>query len=164
MEMKDARTQAGLTARDTVRALRQSGSRVDKPLLSKMEHGLCYPNRADRETLARLYDTHPDVLASYNAPFAAVATGAERAETPSQTKRSGDRHKHSKRISYRISVEQHEKVQQAVKVCGYSTVQNWLTACTYRLLDEASNRMISHKENSLPPIEPGGEYDPFRKE
>lgn len=164
MEMKDARTQAGFTAREAVRALRHTGSRVDKPLYSKMEHGLCYPNRQDREALAELYNTHPDAIASYNAPAAGVATGAERAETPSQTKRPGDRHKLSKRISYRISAEQHEKVEQAVKVCGYSTVQSWLTVCTHQLFAEAAKCVKASTETLLPPIEPGGEYDPFRKE
>lgn len=140
MEMKDARTQAGLTAREAVRALRHTGSRVDTPLYSKMEHGLCYPNRQDREALAELYNTHPDAIASYNAPTAGVATGAERAETPSQTKRPGDRHKLSARISHRVSPDRLYQVQTAVKACGYGTVQAWLDTCMYRLLTEAAKR------------------------
>lgn len=162
--MTDARIQAGMTTRQTVRALRQSGSRVDKPLLSKMEHGLCYPNRADRETLAQLYNTHPDALASYNAPFEAVATPLERAEATGQTKRPGDRHRLTKRISHRVSAEQREKVEQAVKVCGYGTVQNWLAECTRRLIEDAEKRTKAPVGSPLPPIELGSEYDPFRKE
>lgn len=164
MAMTDARVQAGLTTRQTVRALRQSGSRVDKPLLSKMEHGLCYPNRTDRETLAQLYNTHPDALASYNAPFEAVATAPETPGTPSQSKRPGDRHRLSKRISHRVSAEQREKVEQAVKVCGYGTVQNWLAECTHRLIEDAEKRTNAPAGSPLPSIELGSEYDPFRKE
>lgn len=164
MAMTDARVQAGLTARQAVHALRQTGSKLDKPLLSKMEHGLCYPNRADRDALAALYNTHPDALASYNAPFEAVATAPETSESPSQSKRPGDRHRLSYRISHRVSAEQRAQVDQAVKLCGYGTVQAWLATCTYRLLDEAEKRTKATEAQPLPPIEPGGEYDPFGKE
>lgn len=162
MALKDARVQAGLPAREAVKVLRRGGSKVDRPLYSKMEHGVCYPNPGDRLALAELYGTLPDAIASYNASEA-VATAAKGAKPESQGKRPGDRHTLSKRISHRVSAEQREQVERAVKVCGYETVQNWLSTCTYRLLAEAAKR--SKATASPPPIEPGGEYDPFsRKE
>lgn len=75
-----------------------------------------------------------------NTALEAVATGLKSIETANECKRPSDRHKAAKRISHRLTAERRQEVDNAIKSCGYGTVQGWLEVCVYRLLAEAKRK------------------------
>lgn len=70
----------------------------------------------------------------------AVATAQESAKKTAAANRPCDRHKHKGRITARMPQDQITRVQEAVKACGYGTVQGWISMCAYRLIYEADKR------------------------
>lgn len=81
----------------------------------------------------------------------AVATAQESEKAEAIQKRPVDRHKHKGRLTARMPQDQILRVQDAVKACGYGTVQSWIGICAYRLLYEADKRRkagASHAEKS----------------
>lgn len=115
-----------MTQKERVRIVRDAGfAGYDKSLDSKCakpeKYGVCRVEAAQ-------------------AAVEAVATTQKGVFAYAKGKRTEDRHKPCARISHRLSVDRHEQIRQAVKVCGYGTVQNWLETCVYRLLTEAGKR------------------------
>lgn len=60
--LKAARMAAGLKIVDVVAALKNTGSGIDAPLLSKMENGHCNPTERQYAILARIYGVSADSL------------------------------------------------------------------------------------------------------
>lgn len=116
-----------MTQKERVQTLRAAGFRgYDKSLDSKA----CRPE---------YYGVRRTDAA--DAALQAVATAQDGAGAPGKGKaRPCDRHRHKGRISARMPHEQMLRVKDAVRSCGYGTVQNWIGTCAYRLLLEADKR------------------------
>lgn len=97
------------------------------PMLSRMEHGMCNPTPEQFKALCDMFGCSPNEL-------------ADRAEVSYGLSARKDSHKLNTRISHRIPEARLNEVKEAVKVCGYGTVQAWLETCVYRLLTEANKK------------------------
>lgn len=130
-----------LTPKQCVQIVRAAGCRgYDKSLHSKTQWPEYYGIRLTAAAESAIQ------------AIAAVQNGANGAKNAPEGKRPGDRpgdrHKLKTRIFARMPKEQAERVQSAVKACGYGTVQNWIGACAYRLLREADKRSAAEKKKS----------------
>ena len=99
----------------------------DAPMLSRMEHGMCNPTPEQFKALCNVFGCSPNEL-------------ADRSEVSYGLSAKRDGHKLNTRISHRIPEARLNAVKEAVKVCGYGTVQAWLETCVYRLLTEANKK------------------------
>ena len=89
--LKKLREGAGFKQKYIVERLRRKGSSVDKATYSKMETDKLFPCETDREHLAELYGVAPQAVATYQEGL--LPAGA--------SKRTGDRHKSTVRVSFR---------------------------------------------------------------
>ena len=123
MGLKQAREASGLKAREVVRVLRQSGSRIDVPLYSHCERERVDLNAHDRAIAAELL----------HVPCEAVATALKPREAVAEGKRP--RRPRNPELRARVPRSTLRQIDKAVKAAGYVDRRDWLMHCIRELLE-----------------------------
>lgn len=125
MGLKQAREASGLKAREVVRVLRQSGSRIDVPLYSHCERERVDLNAHDRAIAAELL----------HVPAAAVATAIPGAERASRT--SSPPRRENAELRTRVPRAMLHKIDRAIKQSHkYIDRRDWMMQSVRQLLTE----------------------------
>lgn len=108
-ELRKLRLSRQIPAKDMVEIIQQYHPKFDKTMLSKCEHGEEYGVQIRREALDSLYEKFaPDLIHKVK-------------------KERDGRHRLTKRISCRLSDEEHAELLCAIEEDGCKTIQDWLS-------------------------------------
>ena len=142
--LKERRQALGLTQPQVARCLREVEPRINGPMVSRYEQGVCLPTR---EQLAQLEAV---LQASRSALYDAedLALGSEETGR-SEPAKGRDRHRAGNiRKCYRVPKEFMAQIPEDIlSMCGYPSWNAWHAAALKRLLGEYAARCKGRRRN-----------------
>ena len=143
MRIIEARRKAGFNQKQFMEALRPFDRRLDWPTVSKYEKGHCYPTPKQTYIICTVTGATLGELASpedvrFCAQVVRSAVSAKRA--PNRTKAA--------RIQFRVLESERPQIDDALRICGYATLQSWGDKVKTDLLGEAARKT---SEREFPP-------------
>lgn len=161
LKIREARLKAGLTQPKFLQGLALHGCKISVPDLSRYENGHSYPNPYQAISICKVADITLGELASpSDVRFCArvVKSAASMKKAPRRTK--------SARVTFRVLASEKPRIDEALQICGYATLQSWGDKVKSDLLDEAARKQAEREFPPegcpMEPVEPGSEYDPFK--
>lgn len=141
--LKERRRELGLTQPQVARSL--PDRRVDVPLLSKFECGVCLPAKPTLEALETVLQAHRTEL--YERSDLDLLGGE--AGSSGAAKRDRRSRKYLRKC-YRVSRAFAATLPvDLFEACGYTSEQSWYDACMKRLLGEYANRKKGRKKEAV---------------
>jgi transcriptional regulator with XRE-family HTH domain len=119
-KLREARIEADLSARNMAFALKEVDGRVDKFIISKIEHGVVYPTPDQYKRWCQECGVFPTEVFKWQD----VDYGIKPTDHAGAPKR--DTHKLHGRISCRLSDAELRQLHSLIQADGYDTVQAWL--------------------------------------
>ena len=128
MGLKEARHSAGINNLTAIDCLKQVEPRIDKPMLSKMENGICLPTPPVFSEMCKLYGKAPEeILRPEDVDFGILRV----------VKRKGDRHRLKRKVTFRLTPWAETVLQpDKIKACGYKDMTHWFYTCVKRFEKE----------------------------
>ena len=117
-ELRELRISKQIPAKEMVEVVQALYPKYDKTVQSKCENGEAYG-----------VSLRPDAMNALYTKFAPELLEA-------RSKRKGERHRLTCRISGRLENEVYAALQQHMEADGYATAQEWVTAMALRYIHE----------------------------
>lgn len=131
-KMQEARISKKLTQGTVAKLLKEVEPRLDTPLISKYEAGICLPTKRQLEKLEAIYGM--DRMALYGVEDLDLLDIGPSQAAPENAKTTGrrkdSRHREFFRKCFRISRTHEENLpDDLLDVCGFASWQSWFDWC-----------------------------------
>ena len=125
MNFKQARINANLSQLEVIPHLKKVDQRVDAPLLSKYENGVCMPTSEQFKVLCKVYGKEPqDILTPADVDYGVV--------TRKKDGHKSDTYRLCTRIPMPV-IKDTDNFKAMLKQCGYTSITSWLCHCISNL-------------------------------
>lgn len=132
VRFREAREAAGLKQTEAVAALTARGSKIDVPLLSRIEHGRCLPTVPDTQAMGEVYGA--GLYEMVDAEDVAFSL-----ERPKKAAKEADDKRYYK-LTVRLDLALASGLLEALRVLGVDGVTAWVTRYAKRTVKRAQKK------------------------